>query len=61
MDKAREGGLEAPTRHPLEWRSPEFWDKAALEKELERVFDMPRLSPLLQPVQRFPDAFRCGR
>ena len=37
---AREGGLEAPTRHPLDWRSPEFWDKAALDKELERVFDI---------------------
>lgn len=42
MDKqpAREGGLAAPTRHPIEWRSPEFWDKAALETELERVFDI---------------------
>jgi Fe-S oxidoreductase len=42
MDKqpAREGGLEAPTRHPLDWRSPDFWDKAALDKELERVFDI---------------------
>ncbi len=37
---AREGGLEAPTRHPLDWRSPEFWDRAALENELERVFDI---------------------
>jgi Fe-S oxidoreductase len=42
MDKqpAREGGLAAPTRHAIEWRSPEFWDKAALETELERVFDI---------------------
>ncbi|MBM4220983.1 MAG: Fe-S oxidoreductase, partial [Gammaproteobacteria bacterium] len=40
MDKAREGGLEAPTRHPLDWRSPVFWDKAALDRELERVFDI---------------------
>ncbi|HYL00136.1 MAG TPA: heterodisulfide reductase-related iron-sulfur binding cluster [Steroidobacteraceae bacterium] len=37
---AREGSLEAPTRHPLEWRQPEFYDQAALEKELERVFDI---------------------
>jgi glycerol-3-phosphate dehydrogenase subunit C len=36
----REGSLEAPTRHPLEWRAPEFYDGAALEKELERVFDI---------------------
>jgi glycerol-3-phosphate dehydrogenase subunit C len=37
---AREGSLEAPTRHPIEWRSPGFYDQAALEKELERVFDI---------------------
>jgi len=36
----REGSLEAPTRHAIEWRSPEFYDAAALEKELERVFDI---------------------
>jgi Fe-S oxidoreductase len=36
----REGSLEAPTRHPLEWRSDAFYDSAALEKELERVFDI---------------------
>jgi Fe-S oxidoreductase len=37
---AREGSLEAPTRHPLDWRNPAFHDPAALEKELERVFDI---------------------
>jgi glycerol-3-phosphate dehydrogenase subunit C len=37
---AREGSLEAPTRHPIEWRTPGFYDHAALEKELERVFDI---------------------
>jgi Fe-S oxidoreductase len=36
----REGSLEAPTRHPLDWRNPEFYDQAALDKELERVFDI---------------------
>ena len=36
----REGSLEAPTRHPLEWRTPAFYDGAALERELERVFDI---------------------
>ncbi len=36
----REGSLEAPTRHPLDWRNPQFYDGAALEKELERVFDI---------------------
>jgi glycerol-3-phosphate dehydrogenase subunit C len=38
--KGREGSLEAPTRHPLEWRTSEFYDATALEKELERVFDI---------------------
>src|SRR6266853_4921317 len=37
---AREGSLEAPTRHPLEWGDPKFYDASALEKELERVFDI---------------------
>jgi Fe-S oxidoreductase len=37
---AREGSLEAPTRLPLKWRDPEFYDHAGLEKELERVFDI---------------------
>jgi Fe-S oxidoreductase len=36
----REGSLEAPTRHPLAGKSPEFRDQAALDKELERVFDI---------------------
>jgi glycerol-3-phosphate dehydrogenase subunit C len=37
---SREGSLEAPTRHPLNWRDPSFHDEHALEKELERVFDI---------------------
>src|ERR1700751_5216929 len=37
---AGEGSLQAPTRHPLEWRSESFYDSAALERELERVFDI---------------------
>ena len=36
----REGSLEAPTRHPLQWRDPQFYDVTALETELERVFDI---------------------
>lgn len=36
----REGNLEAPTRHPIEWKSDDFWNKASLEAELERVFDI---------------------
>jgi Fe-S oxidoreductase len=36
----REGSLEAPTRHPIDWKNPEFYDEGALLKELERVFDI---------------------
>ena len=36
----REGSLEAPTRHPIDWKNPEFYDETALFKELERVFDI---------------------
>jgi Fe-S oxidoreductase len=37
---SREGSLEAPTRHPIDWRSPEFRDEQLLFKELERIFDI---------------------
>jgi Fe-S oxidoreductase len=36
----REGNLEAPTRHPIAWQDPAYYDEAACEKELERVFDI---------------------
>lgn len=36
----REGSLQAPTRHPYEWQSPDFWDEAKLEAELRRVYDI---------------------
>jgi Fe-S oxidoreductase len=36
----KEGSLEAPTRHPLGWKTAEFWDSRAAEKELERIFDI---------------------
>ena len=36
----REGSLEAPVRHPINWRDPAFYDQAAVEAELYRVFDI---------------------
>jgi glycerol-3-phosphate dehydrogenase subunit C len=36
----REGNLEAPTRHPVAWKTPEFYDEASLNTEMERVFDI---------------------
>ncbi|MEE9350956.1 MAG: heterodisulfide reductase-related iron-sulfur binding cluster [Thiotrichaceae bacterium] len=37
---AREGSLEAPTRHPLDWKNPKFYDEDDLYEELERVYDV---------------------
>lgn len=37
---AREGSLEAPTRHPLDWKSDKFYDKENLIEEMERIFDL---------------------
>jgi len=36
----REGSLEAPTRHVIDWRNPDFYNEASVDKELERVFDI---------------------
>ncbi|MCW5632846.1 MAG: Fe-S oxidoreductase [Rubrivivax sp.] len=36
----REGNLEAPTRHPVDWQSPDFLHEAKLFAEMERVFDI---------------------
>jgi len=36
----REGSLEAPTRHPIDWKNPDFFNEGLLFGELERVFDI---------------------
>ena len=36
----REGNLEAPTRHPVDWQNPAFYDQSACEAEMERIFDI---------------------
>ena len=36
----REGSLEAPVRHALDWRNPDFYDMAKIEAEMHRVFDI---------------------
>ena len=36
----REGNLEAPTRHSLDWKNPRFYDRDDCDAELERVFDI---------------------
>ena len=36
----REGNLEAPTRHPLDWLNPDFYDGGKIDDELARVFEI---------------------
>src|ERR1700751_2644081 len=36
----KEGSLEAPIRHPLDWQSDAFYDPDAIDQELTRVFDI---------------------
>jgi len=36
----REGGLDAPVRHPLDWTDPDFYDAEKIDAELRRVFDI---------------------
>jgi Fe-S oxidoreductase len=40
MKEKREGSLGAPTRHPLNWKDPDFYNEDALYQELERVYDI---------------------
>jgi glycerol-3-phosphate dehydrogenase subunit C len=36
----REGSLDAPTRHPLDWKNPDFYDEDKVLAEMERIFDI---------------------
>ena len=36
----REGNLEAPTRHPIDWQSADYRDEGKALAEMERVFDI---------------------
>src|SRR3954465_882698 len=36
----REGSLEAPTRHPIEWKSADFYDEGKAHAEMYRIFDI---------------------
>lgn len=36
----REGSLDAPTRHPVAWEDPDFYDLAKIEAEMHRVFEI---------------------
>ena len=36
----REGNLQAPTRHAIDWKNPDFYDEGKALAEMERVFDI---------------------
>jgi glycerol-3-phosphate dehydrogenase subunit C len=36
----KEGSLEAPTRHVIDWQHPDFTDMAKVEAEMHRIFDI---------------------
>src|SRR5579863_6934647 len=36
----REGSLEAPVRHAIQWQEPDFYDRAKIEAEMHRVFEI---------------------
>jgi len=37
---SREGNLEAPTRHPIDWKGPDYYNEDATLHEMERIFDI---------------------
>ena len=37
---AREGNLDAPTRHPIDWQGPDYYNEQSTLHELERIFDI---------------------
>jgi len=36
----REGSLDAPTREPIAWKDPDFWDGQKVDAEMRRIFDI---------------------
>ena len=31
QERSREGSLEAPTRHPIDWQNPDFYERVFLK------------------------------
>ena len=40
-----EGNLQAPTRHPLDWKNPEFWDQAMAVNIKHQFFAAQAVAP----------------
>ena len=57
-----EGSLEAPTRHEIDWKSPDYYDEGKLFEELERVYDICHgCRRCVSLCTSFPDPVRPGR
>ena len=54
----KEGNLEAPTRHPIDWKSAEFYDEEKCFGEMERIFDICQgCRRCVSLCQSFPNLF----
>lgn len=40
MSEKKQGCLNAPDRHPIDWRSPDYLNEMALLTEMERIYDI---------------------
>jgi glycerol-3-phosphate dehydrogenase subunit C len=40
MAVPREGNLDAPTRHPVDWENPSYYQRDGFYQEAERIFDI---------------------
>ena len=58
----REGSLEAPTRHPIAWQDPDFYDRGEDRGgDAPRLRHLPWLPALLQSLRHLPAAVRPDR
>ena len=40
MNNSNEGGLRAPERDPVDWKSEDYWDLEKIDEETRRQFDV---------------------
>ena len=55
---AVEGNLQAPMRHVIDWKNPDFFNEESLKKELERACDIcPGCRRCVSLCNSFPTLF----
>ena len=47
---SKEGSTQAPTRHPLKFRDPDFINPEKIDQEMRRVFDTVSYTHLTLPT-----------